>query len=373
LKVLIAGNLANMGFEITKSLRDLNIDAELLMPEFPTTYEDPKFMYPKLEKIGYPKWIITYNNKDKSFGKNNWKIQIIRTMRKNYDVIIALTEYSILAMFSGKPYAALSTGSDMRELIFDKSIKGFLYKLSYYFAKIVIWGEPDKLKLLKKLKISKKAVFTTAPRNFEFEKCKIQEENLKGKFVIFHPSSQVWKLKKNNEFLEAFIKLSLEIDNLFLIISERGIDIEKCKKILDKKNLESKIRFVPVLNSSKMQYYYNLCDVVIDQFEIGSIGMISMEAMKCAKPILVKIDYESFKHCYKNPPKNIINVSNREEIFNELKKLATNSHLCKEIGLENYNWVNDNWDKKKLSLRYAEICKAIKENNFTFFRNNPKI
>ncbi len=374
MKILIAGNLANMGYEIAKAMRKKGADVKLLLPKFPNTYEDPKFMYPKLEQEGFPDWLVRYDNHERSFGLKNWKFQVIKEMRKKeYDVIIALTEFSIFAMFSGKPYGALSTGSDMRELPFERTLKGFLYRLSYKKARAVIWGEPDKFKLLKKLGVLKKSVFTTAPRNIDFKPQKVDRNNLKNKFVIFHPVAQDWRLKNNQKFLRAFKKLCDSYDNVHLIISRRGPDLEKAIKILSEGSSSKKFEFVPPLNTNDLQYYYNLADVIVDQFGIGSIGMITVEAMKCAKSVILELDHEAFSRCYKNVPDGLINVNSEDAIYNELKKLVENPNLCDKLGTKNKKWVEENWENDKLSDRYITICRAIKENNLTLVGDPIKL
>ena len=374
MNVLIAGNLANMGFEIAKALRMKNVNAKLLIPKNTHQSADPKSMYPELKESGYPEWVITYDNNNRSFGWNNWKLQVIREMRKNYDAIIALTEFSIFAMFAGKPYGALSTGSDMRELAFENSFKGFLYRLSYKISRLIIWGEPDKINLIKKLGISNKTVFCTAPRNVNFKIQNVKKDSeFSNKFVIFHPVSQYWRLKKNDEFLKAFELLCSKFDNLFLIISERGQDLEKAKKILDNQNTKNKYKFVPQLDSDQMQYYYNLSDVVIDQFNIGSIGMITMEAMRLGKPVLLSLDEKAFNDCYEKPPSSLINVNSSSEIVKELEKLIDNPDLCQKIGNENKNWVEENWDADKLTSRYIKICESIQKNTLENFKNRSKL
>jgi len=374
MRILIAGNLANMGYEIAKAMRNKEMDVKLLLPKYPKIYQDPKFMYPQLEQEGYPNWLVRYDNHNRSLGWKNWKFQVIREMRKKeYDVIIALAEFSIFAMFSGKPYGALSTGSDMRELPFERTFKGFLYRLSYKKAKAVIWGEPDKFNLLKKLGISKKAVFATAPRNINFEPQKVERNDLKSKLVIFHPVAQNWRLKNNQKFLLAFKKLCDKRDDVYLIISRRGPDIEKAIKILSEGSASEKFEFVPPLNSKDLQYYFNLADVIVDQFGIGSIGMITVEAMKCAKPVILELDLESFNRCYKNSPEGLINVNSEDDILNELNNLAEKRNLCVELGIKNKKWIQENWDNEKLSSRYIMICKAIIQNDLTLVGNPTRL
>jgi len=202
MKILIAGNLANLGFELTYALRKKGIDSFLLMPLNPKESEDPKLLYPDLKEKGYPDWIRWFNKKNKRFTRNNWKLQIIKEMRKkNYDIIIALTEFPIFALFSWKPFIVVSTGSDIRELSLEFSLKGFLYRRALKKAKAVLWSEPDKRDILKKLDLIKKSIFLGIPRLSKFHPEIIQKDELKEKLIIFHPSRQDWFHKGNDKFL----------------------------------------------------------------------------------------------------------------------------------------------------------------------------
>lgn len=356
MRVLIAGNLANIGYEIAYAMRKKNVDVKLLLPKSPAITEDPKLMYPHLEIEGYPKWLVRFD-KGKRGLRNNWKLQIIREMRKKeYDVIIALTEFSIFALFSGKPYVAHTTGSDLRELFFEKSLKGLLFRLSYMNANAIIYGEPDKVPLLIRLGLHKKAIFVNAPRQLNIHSERVEKDKLENKFVIFSPTAQDWKSKQNDKLLGAFIKLCSARDDVYLIASERGPDAEKAKELLSVESVKGKFQFVPLLDAKRMHYYYNLADVVSDQFLVGSMGMIAVEAMNCGKPVLIRLDEESFKKCFNNMPDGLINVENEADIFNQLSKLAADKDLRQELGSQNKKWIEDNWDYDKLTDRYISTC-----------------
>ncbi len=360
MKVLIAGNLANMGYEIAKALRERNIDVKLLLPKYPSDGDDPKNMYPELEKSGYPDWLVRFDNHNRSFSLNNWKFQVLREMRKKeYNIIIAMTEFPIFATFSGKPFGVYSTGSDMRELYFEKSLKGWLYRFAYKKAKIVIWGDVDKLPLLKKLKINNKAMFATAPRHVKIFPKKIPKGDLENKFIIFHPTSQNWRLKQNQKFLKAYNKFCQSRDNVYLILSHRGPDLEKALKILNNDTTKGKFETIPFVNANKLQYYYNLADVIVDQFSIGSFGMITVEAMMCRKPILLTLDEEIFKQCYKEIPGGLINTNTEEGILKALNDLEANLDLREKLGNKNFEWVNKYWNTEVLTENIITICKKI--------------
>src|SRR5690242_12802468 len=130
MRVLVAGNLANTGYQIAKSLRGKGIDAELLIKKNDLPIHDPKSFD---DIISYPTWIKFWDGTRKS-----WKFQIISTMKK-YDIIHASTELPIFAMFSGNPYIAMATGDDIIELAQKKTVKGLLLKMAYKRARAVVY------------------------------------------------------------------------------------------------------------------------------------------------------------------------------------------------------------------------------------------
>jgi glycosyltransferase involved in cell wall biosynthesis len=360
MKILIVGNLANMGYELANVLNQNGIETKLLLPEFPDYTQDPKSMYPELEENGYPGWLVRFDNKNREIGCNNWKFQVIREMRKKgYDIILALTEFPIFAIFSGKPFVAISTGSDMRELIFKNSLRGVLLRLAYKKAEKVLWSEPDKLPLLEKLNITKKAIFLPIPRNSNIFPQKIDKGDLKDKFIILHPTAQDWRIKRNREFILAYDRLCAVRDDIHLIISDRGPDIIEAKKILSSGYARNKFDTIPPLPSAKLQYYYNLADLVVDQFGVGSFGMIAVEAMKCAKPVLMKLHEQLVMKCYKEVPSGIINADTEDEIVKELQKIVANKDLSIELGQKNKKWIERHLDSGILTKKYIEILENI--------------
>jgi len=358
LKVLIAGNLANLGYELAKALRDNGTDAKLLLPKFPAQTEDPKFIYPELEE--YPKWLVRYDNSKRNLSLDNWKLQIIREMRKKcYDIIIAMTEFPIFAMFSSKPFVVISTGSDMRELLPEKSLTGMLLRLSYKKAKKITFAEPDKWPIIEKFRFSEKSIFLEIPRNSKIFSQKIDKGNLQDKLVIFHPTAQDWKCKGNEKFIQAYIRLCATRDDIHLLISNRGPDIEKVKKNLIDSSAKDKFELLPLLGTEKLQYYYNLSDVIVDQFTVGSFGMITREAMQCAKPVLVKINEYLFTKFYKNMPNGIINVSTEDQIFYQIDRLASNRELCVQLGQQNRKWVEETFNNNVLTQKFVDLCESL--------------
>jgi glycosyltransferase involved in cell wall biosynthesis len=185
---------------------------------------------------------------------------------------------------------------------------------------------------------------------------KIDRGSLNNKFIIFHPTTQNWKVKGNEKFLYAYNRLCELRDDIHLIMPDKGIDIEKAREILLNGPGRNKFELVPLLDTEKLQFYYNLSDLVVDQFVIGSFGMITREAMYCAKPVLVKINESLCAKFYRNMPDGIINVSTEDEIFQQLKRLVSDKEVSAYLGYQNKKWAEENFGDTVLAQRYIDIC-----------------
>ena len=146
MKILQAGNLVNLGYIVTRELRKVGIDSDLIMERNPSKTSDPK-VFDKNLGFNYPNWIKFYDR-----SKSGWKRNIIKTMRdKKYDLIHSYTELSIFAYLSRRPFIANPTGSDLREMAFSNSIRGILLRRALNKAKIITAASPEVLDLLSKL------------------------------------------------------------------------------------------------------------------------------------------------------------------------------------------------------------------------------
>lgn len=349
MRILVAGNLANHSYFLVKLLRKHKIDAELLMKKNPSTTEDPMLLDKDLK--AYPEWIKFWEN------KKNWKYQIIKLMRQ-YDVIHASTELPIFANFTGKPFIAQSTGADIAKLASEKSLKGFLLQYAYKRAKIVIFPAPHYYKYVKKLKL-KKAIFLPMLWDYEQFCPSIKKFKKENKFIIFHPTNQVWDYKKNFIFLNAFKKLAKTYDNIHLIIINRGPDKNKTKKLLNESYLKSKVTILPeTLAQTKLIDYYNNADVIVDQFGVGSSGLIGQEAMSCERPLIQYLDKELYKKFYSEVPP-ILNAKTEDEIYSCIQKLIKNPDLGIEIGKRSREWILKYHNHDMIIKKYIYLYNAI--------------
>jgi len=351
LRILHVGNLVNHGYYLVKKLREEGLMIDLLLRDNPKETEDPKFLDKELEY--YPKWISFFEM------RGNWKWNVIKFMKK-YDLIQASTEFPIFSLFSGKPYVAFATGSDIIELAHKNSLKGILLRWAYHKAKAVIFPGPYMFEYVKILKL-KNAIFIPFPWDYTkfFPIKNIVKEN--QKFTIFHPTNHFWRQKRNDIFLKAFVKFAIKYKNIELILINRGPDFEKSLKFLNNKVSKNQITIIPSsIPQSELNNFYNKADVVVDQFFVGTTGLIGQEAMACGKPLIQYADKELYKKFYPEAPP-ILDARNEEQVFHHLCKLYEDHDLVSKVGNQSREWIIKNHDVKKIIKKYVFVYKSISE------------
>jgi glycosyltransferase involved in cell wall biosynthesis len=352
MKILVAGNLVNYGYYFTKLLRNEGIDADLLMQKFPGSVQDPKSFEKEMKE--YPSWIRFWDNHNR-----NWKTEIIEMM-KEYDMIHALTELPIFAMFSRKPYVAFPTGDDINELAFKRTVKGILLRFSYKRAKAVIYPGPYMHESVKQLKL-KNAIFIAPP--WDYAKFKPGLEIKNKTCIFFHPTNQVWKSKRNDVFLKAFSKLCKERDDIHLILIKRGNDFEKSLSLLSDSHCQGKYEVLSsTLNQNEISELYNKSDFIVDAFTGGSIGLIGQESMASAKPLISYIDKELYQLLYGSIPP-ILSCRTEDEILLVLRNVVEKKNLYNKIGIKSREWIlkyhNPEIQIKKFIFIYESIIKKL--------------
>jgi len=350
MKFLIAGNLANNGYNLARLLRKKGFLADLLTNKSSKKYDDPKAFDENLKE--YPDWIKFWDN-----SKWNWKYEIIRMMRK-YDLIQASTELPIFSLISAKPYVVFTTGSDIIELAHKNSIKGFFLREAYKKAKVLIFSGPYMYPSIVKLNL-KKALFL--PLLWDYEKFSPSEKKSddETKFTIFHPTGHRWDQKRNDIFLRAFIRLANERNNVRLIMVKNGPDFQKSKKILEQKNLRGKLTIIPnPIPQKNMKFYYDQADVVVDQFVVGSTGLIGQEAMACEKPLIQFVNEELYQKFYPEVPP-IMNASTEKQIYEKLVQLIEDRSLGRKLGKKSREWLLKYHDVEKIIKKYICVYHSV--------------
>jgi len=356
MRILHAGNMANLAYIVSRQLRKDGLDVDLLMQKDPPKGSDPLLFDSSLERT-YPDWIYFF---DKS--KSSWKWDVIKKMRdRKYDLIHAYVEMPIFAYFSRQNFIANTQGSDFRELAFTNSIRGILLRRAYKKAKAVLFFQPDHLPLFSKLKLKNGIFFPPLWDTEFFRPIEISNSEFAEKFVVFHPANLEWRLKGNNILISGFAEFVKDHSDALLIIIDRGIDSQKTHDLVNKLGLERNVRFIPgPLNASDLLRYYNLSDVIADQFVLGALGSIGWETFSCAKPLVAYINEKQYRDVYGTSPP-LANASTPTLIKKQLEMLLDNK-IRNQLGNKARQWITKYHSPEIFSQKIKKLYKSILNN-----------
>ena len=309
----------------------------------------------------YPNWIIFYDKK-----KSSWKRDIIRIMRdKQFDLLYAHVELPIFAYFSRRSFLSHVMGSDLREMAFSNSLRGILLRRAYRKSKAIIFGSPGLYSSLLKLKLQK-TIFLPIMHDISFFKPQSLESEFNDRFVIFHPANLDWRLKGNEIFIKGFAAFIKKFPISLLIIVDHGIDSQRTHELVNSLTINENVMYVKgPLNSSQLLYYYNLSNVVADDFVINEIGGIGREALSCEKPLITLFDEHGYRKLFGNAPP-ALNASTVSEVVAQLEFLQDEKTRVK-IGKESRDWIirhnSPSIFSQKLNIIYDSIIneKSVEE------------
>jgi glycosyltransferase involved in cell wall biosynthesis len=102
-----------------------------------------------------------------------------------------------------------------------------------------------------------------------------------GRKRVLIASDSNWVVKGTDISIRALAKIKDAVD---VSIVAFGIDFAKTVKLANSLGLH--LNVLPKVPHDRLNRYYWNADVVIDRFTLGSLGMVSLEAIACGRPIL---------------------------------------------------------------------------------------
>lgn len=415
MKLCFFDNLANNAYSLTKLFRKHGYEADLLL-DISDTYpmsqpiwddcdftvsvdslKDGQFTYTYWKEKGVelrwvkPSWIRGTSRNGritglfellrrpyKQFGsiRNILKyrsffpcsFERIRDTMKEYEVVIAFGLGPIYAYSADVPFIHYPYGGDLTIIPFQKNSIGCLQKTALKNAKYIVVGDPGYLDYLKRLDIESRVAFL--PFMIDTDVYRPIRENggvnaleaylidrIRNNFTFFVPSRQDFYWKGSDKILVAFSKLVQQQNDVFLILSGWGNDLQKSKEMVSQLNLVDYTHFLPYIMSKKrLINFYGLVDVVIDQFNLGAYGTSTMEAMACGKPVIMNCDMNRYAPYFKELPP-ILTATSTEEIYSQMLKLAEGRQdICRKIGKKSREWIMEYHGVKNNFDRLIKLC-----------------
>lgn len=240
---------------------------------------------------------------NKTFGIA-WKIS--KAKGDIFHVHYLLQDCYLALKFGKKPVIGHAHGSDLR-----KSLKHPLWKriVKYNLKSCdkIIVSTPDILAIAKQFR--EDAMYLPNPVDTElFYPKKLGD--VKEKKHVLIASELNWGLKGTNLAIEALSKLRDEI-----VVSVIGYGRDIAKTVALASSLGLRLNVLPKVPHEKLNQYYWDADVIIDQFILGALGLISLEAIACGRPIIAYVSSEY--DVYRDFP--LKDVNSADKIVDALK------------------------------------------------------
>jgi hypothetical protein len=201
------------------------------------------------------------------------------------------------------PVVAYSTGADLSELAVERSIVGFVFR-RYLRSVDVNWcgPYPSVLENVVRLRLPRIA-FMAIPQDLRAsEEMDIDADRhlrRSGPLMFFHGSNLDWGVtdagphrrstKGNDRFIRAFAAAVGGGLDARLILVDRGPDRHVARRLLRELAIDDRVEWRPPLSRDDLWRAMIDADVVVDQFDIGALGGIAIEAMSLGAPVLTYV------------------------------------------------------------------------------------
>jgi glycosyltransferase involved in cell wall biosynthesis len=210
-------------------------------------------------------------------------LKILRAKGDLYHVHYLLQDCYIAARLGKKPLIGHAHGSDLRTSL-NHFMWGRIVRHNLKRCGKVLVSTPDILGIAKQYR--ENAEYLPNPIDTELFYPKPPIRRGEKKRVLIAGDSN-WSVKGTDIAIKALSKVSEEVD---VSIVQHGRDFDKTMALAS--SLGLKLRVLPKTPHEKLNEYYWDSDVVIDRFALGSMGMISLEAISCGRPALAYVSSE---------------------------------------------------------------------------------
>ena len=350
MKILFIGAIRRNGYATVKHLRELGLECDIVLPKD----HIPNVFYQN-QMNDIPSWVKIMDDRPRSIF-----LKIMRKLKTNlrfnsYDFIHSRCLGALFFFKPGIPYVEQSVGSDMRELAVQSGGSGKRIIRHYRNAKKVIISQTDHIRICKRLNLRNYVYIPLLAdsKNYFPDRSTIDFGNYD--LTIFHPAHLDWtytygdrsaekgnnkkyrsSTKGNDRLIKAFCKLVKSGCKALLIMLERGIDVKETKELITDLGITKHVIWRKEMDNLMLRQYFSSVDVVADQFDCGSLGLIAYGAMLCGAPVIGFLDEESAKLCYEELPP-IINCHSEDQLYCSLTNMK--SQDLKEIGTNSRKWV----------------------------------
>jgi glycosyltransferase involved in cell wall biosynthesis len=257
-----------------------------------------------------------------------------------YHAHYLLQDCYIANRLSKKPLVGHAHGSDLRTSL-NHPLWGRIVRHNLKNCDKILVSTPDVLGIAKLYREDAEYLPNAIDGELFYPKPSTHEGKKKRVLIA---SDSNWAVKGTDTAIRALSRIKEEVD---VSIIHHGIDFDKTALLASSLGLS--LQVLPRVPREKLAEYYWNSDIVIDRFTLGSLGMISLEAIACGRPALV---YASSEY-----PENagfpLKDLKTEEQIARAITDLPSS------LWESEHKFLREHHDLKNVESRLLEIYEEL--------------
>lgn len=350
-RIIVIGNLANVGHDLARVLRTTGAEATLVMT--PAEHAALESTRPDVASTAAVEVLPA--------SRLGAELTLVRLIRA-HDVAISVCLAGMHALqIAGRPWISYATGADLRELaaglIPGRRLDAALARRTFRRAALILNSPDDgQIEMLRRLGV-RRAVAWRQPVDAEF-----WSETPAGpadELVVFHPTSQQWveqfpgqALKRNDILFRAFARFVNDGGRGRVRWLRRGQDVTATDELIDALGIGHLCEPIGTdLDRVALRAAMATSNVVADQFGVGTFGLIGLEALAAGRPLLAKVTQASIDAYPPDAPPPVLTGDDDAAIAQQLRALADAGDRA-SIGATALKWAAEQHGAERLGEWY---------------------
>ena len=363
MKVLFTGNIDNIAYSCAKFTRWLGEEADVLVSTAEQEVSHPFWEDP--EEVAAP--IMQIFNRRRGLQTPMSLFDLRRTF-KQYDVVVSMGMMSIAAYLLSRHYVAVALGADMKELVFEKTPRGWLMDSAFRRADRLYYNDADHLPAVTQKGYDAARYFPIPVDVEKYHPPVAKRDN--AELTLFHGASLSWSLewtrkkeihskplKRNDIFFKGLSRYVVGGRKVKVVVPLWGPDKERVVPLCRELGIEHCIDFVPPQTKPQLLAMYQGVDIVVDQFNMPRLGYNALEALSCGAPVLGYYSEELQRACYPELPP-VFKAGNEEEVAACLEQLGDEA-VRRQAGEAGRQWILDHHHWQPIMEELLGQCRAL--------------
>jgi glycosyltransferase involved in cell wall biosynthesis len=267
--------------------------------------------------------------------------KILRAHGDVYHAHYLLQDCYIASRLSKKPLVGHAHGSDLRASL-KHPLWGRVVRHNLKSCGKVLVSTPDALGIAKRFREDAEYLPNPVDAELFYPKPISQHD---GKKRVLIASDCNFNVKGTDIAIKALSRIK---DDVEVSIIKNGLDFEKTCTLASSLGLSLSV--LPKASHEKLNEYFWSADVVIDRFKLGSLGVVSLEAIACGRPVVTYVSSE-FHEYREFPLKDVCT----EETVADIVKEANNILWEKQ-----QKYLTENHKAEATARKMIEIYNSLK-------------